>query len=226
MKKCTQCQKEFPLTEEYWPKEKRVKSGLSAWCKGCKYRKQNEWKKSNKKTVILYGKEYRKKYSDEHKEYMKEWKAKNAEHIERYNKMTKEAKLEYDKKWHEENPDYRNEWAKNNPEKVRATKQRRRARAINALDDLTKEEWEETLSYFSNSCAYCGETDEKLEMEHVIPVYNGGGFTKSNIIPSCKPCNASKGIKPFYGWYKEYKDYDKKREEKILRFINDKNAKK
>jgi hypothetical protein len=81
--------------------------------------------------------------------------------------------------------------------------EKRRSNRNNLISDLTKEEWKLTLSYFNNSCSYCSITEyecwdkyhKHLAQEHVIPLINGGHFTKSNIIPSCPSCNASKGTK-------------------------------
>lgn len=58
---------------------------------------------------------------------------------------------------------------------------------------LTEAEYLNTLDVFSNSCAYCGTLGKPLLQEHVIPVIQNGGYTKDNIVPSCKSCNTRKG---------------------------------
>ena len=35
----------------------------------------------------------------------------------------------------------------------------------------------------------------RLTMDHLIPVARGGKSSKSNVVPSCKPCNQSRGQK-------------------------------
>lgn len=114
------------------------------------------------------------------------------------------------------------EWRKANPERARATntastrrwrrehpeqykihrnriRTRQRAeqrsykqRVAHLPRDLTYSEWQETLAYFDHRCAYCRRR-RKLQQEHVIPVSQGGGYTKANIIPACASCNYKKG---------------------------------
>lgn len=41
-KRCPQCQESFPLTNEFWPKNSRTKTGFHAWCKPCAKKKKAE----------------------------------------------------------------------------------------------------------------------------------------------------------------------------------------
>jgi hypothetical protein len=43
-----------------------------------------------------------------------------------------------------------------------------------------------------NHCHYCGVQQERLEREHVIPKYRGGGGGV-NIVAACSVCNRDKG---------------------------------
>ena len=79
--------------------------------------------------------------------------------------------------------------------------------------------WSETLISFDNSCAYCGDVDNKLEKEHVIPVSKNGAFVKSNIIPACKTCNLNKRDKDLEEWYPGYKHFTEERYERIREWI-------
>ena len=56
--------------------------------------------------------------------------------------------------------------------------------------DLSASEWIKTLGAFGGRCAYCGGAWE--DREHLIPVVMGGGYTRMNIVPSCKRCNLRK----------------------------------
>ena len=42
------------------------------------------------------------------------------------------------------------------------------------------------------TCAYCGRTDERLTIDHVIPRSRGGDTSFANCVASCKPCNNRK----------------------------------
>lgn len=46
-------------------------------------------------------------------------------------------------------------------------------------------------------CHHCGKKFLKTEltMDHLIPVSRGGKSSKNNVVPSCKPCNQSRGHK-------------------------------
>lgn len=44
-------------------------------------------------------------------------------------------------------------------------------------------------------CHHCGQKFKKtdLTMDHLIPVARGGKSSKNNVVPSCRPCNQSRG---------------------------------
>lgn len=66
-----------------------------------------------------------------------------------------------------------------------------RARKLGCQATLTYQQWEETLEYFDNKCAYC--LDGPYEcLEHVNPLTRGGGTTFDNCVPACASCNARK----------------------------------
>ena len=71
-------------------------------------------------------------------------------------------------------------------------------------------------------CQICGSTASdgvKLHVDHIVPVSKGGEYTKANIIPSCRSCNASKNNSDFCKWYKTKDFYSKDREEKIIKYL-------
>ena len=39
-----------------------------------------------------------------------------------------------------------------------------------------------------NKCKWCG-TANNLVLDHIIPVYDGGGFERTNAQTLCQPCN-------------------------------------
>ncbi len=63
------------------------------------------------------------------------------------------------------------------------------------------------------------ECDQRLHQDHFIPLTKGGGYTKENIIPACRSCNASKQNADFEEWYPQYEYYSKEREQKILDYM-------
>jgi len=98
------------------------------------------------------------------------------------------------------------EYAARNKEKIKArytsprgrmlrrfSQQRRMARMAGAVNDLTIEQWEALVARFDGRCAYCGEP--WTEIDHVVPVAKGGGLTRSNVLPACRPCNVVKNAR-------------------------------
>ncbi len=51
------------------------------------------------------------------------------------------------------------------------------------------------LEKWGRECAYCGETDIPLEVEHITPKSRGGTDRVSNLTISCHNCNQNKGKK-------------------------------
>jgi 5-methylcytosine-specific restriction endonuclease McrA len=54
---------------------------------------------------------------------------------------------------------------------------------------------------FQHCCAYCG-TDGDLQVEHVVPISQGGEHHLGNIVPACASCNYSKRAAPVEQWYR------------------------
>jgi 5-methylcytosine-specific restriction endonuclease McrA len=72
---------------------------------------------------------------------------------------------------------------------------RRRALKRSVVATLTAQEWQDILTFHNHACVYCGATGN-LEMDHFHPLSKGGDFTKNNIVPACRSCNASKRDRP------------------------------
>jgi 5-methylcytosine-specific restriction endonuclease McrA len=61
----------------------------------------------------------------------------------------------------------------------RAAQRKISRRALFARDDWT--------------CAYCGVSDVRLTLDHVVPRSRGGDSVWENVVTSCAPCNLRKG---------------------------------
>lgn len=55
-----------------------------------------------------------------------------------------------------------------------------------ALREYLLEKWHRT-------CAYCGNKDAPLQIEHILPKSRGGSDRAANLTLACEPCNARKG---------------------------------
>lgn len=112
-------------------------------------------------------------------------------------------------------------------ERKRMFTQKRRALKKKLKNDLTKEQYNETLLFFNFSCAYCGMTEEEnqkihgccLHQDHIVPISKGGGYTKKNIVPACASCNKSKGNKSLDEFYEFSDSFTEERYNKIKEFL-------
>lgn len=92
-------------------------------------------------------------------------------------------------------------WRKEHPERSREYRrrsfQRYDAKRRGLECTLTEVEWQEILEDHFHKCHYCQRSGIRLVQEHVIPVSKGGGYTKDNIVPACRSCNAKKNNKDY-----------------------------
>jgi len=49
----------------------------------------------------------------------------------------------------------------------------------------------------NNLCHYCKQPSDFMEVDHVIPVENGGTDEPTNLVACCRSCNRKKGVKPY-----------------------------
>lgn len=222
-KKCKECGVEYPATEEYFSKLKVSKDKLNYFCKKCNSIKCKTHYSKNKEKA----REYYKNHVDEIRERDKNKKQQKIEYLKNYYKNNSEKLKERARTYRKNNIEwkklYDKTYGQNNKEKINIISQRRRAKEKNLSRELTYNQWEEIKKYFNYKCAYCGKADDSLQQEHFVPVYKNGEYSANNIIPSCKTCNASKGVKEFNEWYPSYKHYSKRRENKILKYLGYKN---
>ncbi|UBF29873.1 HNH endonuclease (plasmid) [Kovacikia minuta CCNUW1] len=68
---------------------------------------------------------------------------------------------------------------------------------------LNKSQRELLKMILKGACAYCRNIPlpEELELDHVIPLSQGGDDTPENLLPCCLSCNRSKKDKDFLSWY-------------------------
>lgn len=64
-------------------------------------------------------------------------------------------------------------------------------------------------------CAYCG--DDPVTFDHVVPRSKGGTDDPENLVPACRPCNASKSDKPLDEWIANLERYIKGFEKAAIR---------
>ena len=241
-KTCSKCGEEKLETTEYFPKHPRGKNGLNACCKACRAEYTKLYRESNKETRATRCKIWHKNNVDREKIYRKAYREAHKEESKRnhrlYYEANKESEIAYAKQWRLSNPEYRGQyreanieaekaygkqWTKDNPDKVNTNTQKRRSIKKQLPSTLSAEQWELAKKVFKNKCCYCGE-EKSLAQEHFHALSKSGEHSRLNIIPSCQKCNSSKGTRSFFKWYPKYEHYSKKREQKILKYLNYKNG--
>lgn len=228
---CKKCGKDLPMTREYFTIAKGNKDGFSNCCKKCRGFKNYGFSLATENKELKKQGLKKCKYCGEIKpieEYRMIGKTRRIEYCPDCEEIAKKQKSEYDKKYLEENKEHKKEyyniWKKQGGQEIRRiNEQTRKARKKELENTLTIDEWKECLSYFDNKCAYCGDESEGLTQDHVIPVSKGGGYTKENIIPSCKHCNSSKCNKDLEAFYECTENFTEERLRKILKWVHGKN---
>lgn len=187
---------------------------------------RREYYSKNREHILEYGRNYTKSHQEglaikhhdwylEHRVRLRELKRLDRirnpnKYKERESKYPKEKSLADDKRYRQ---------SVKGKISLNLKYERRRTRKKNLIVDFSKEDWEKCLSYFNNSCAYCGK-ETKLTIEHFIPISQNGEYTKHNIICCCDTCNSSKQSRNFFDWYPKKHFYSKKREQRILKYLN------
>lgn len=64
-------------------------------------------------------------------------------------------------------------------------------------------DWVHILEAFEYACAFCGASGCLLDLEHLVPMSQGGPNTVGNVVPACRPCNAQKCRRPLEDFAKQ-----------------------
>lgn len=114
------------------------------------------------------------------------------------NRLTPEVRIKYHRNYYEKNKISAHKRAFLHKAKSRTR--------LKVKGFHTFEEWQELVVRNNSLCFYCGvlttieDGPTKLTRDHVIPLSRGGTDDISNIVPSCKSCNSSKGDKTLEEW--------------------------
>jgi hypothetical protein len=167
-------------------------------CKDCNKEKSEQWRKDPKnRETFLESKRKRNKHPDHKKELQRA-----------YERRSKEG--------------YFLEYYQGNKDKF---KQYRDFRKQHKEHDITEQEWLDCLSYFNDSCAYCGLSEKDVlitynQLLHKDHVDHFGSNDITNCVPACKSCNSQKWEFEFNEWYNENNSiFSKRRYNKIIKWL-------
>jgi 5-methylcytosine-specific restriction endonuclease McrA len=92
-------------------------------------------------------------------------------------------------------------WKAKNVEKIRAARQRRRARLKDgASPGVPAEVFLKKCEESEGRCWYCLAKCNELQREHVVPIARGGRDEPGNVVPACPSCNMSKNARLLSEW--------------------------
>jgi 5-methylcytosine-specific restriction endonuclease McrA len=187
-------------------------------CLSCLERKRRlskVYRERHKEEVYLQIQQWRKNNPEKVKEYSKNNRINNPETRKRLNRKYKSSPIGKAKarQYYEKNKSRITEvnalWKSKNVERMKSyIKEYRREHSaaltlyvnnrrskIKSLGTINIEEWELLFNKFENKCLWCGKSDIKLTIDHVIPITKGGLNLISNIQPLCSRCNSKKNNK-------------------------------
>jgi hypothetical protein len=144
-----------------------------------------EYVQKNREKVSAQKRAYRLANIDKEQKYRND-------HRENENRRSREWEAKYRQQNREEYRRKQREAYKKNPEKYLAKNHRYEARKIGGGGAYTTDEWKALLKSSGYRCVWCGCSDVKLTVDHVIPVSMGGTSNIDNIQPLCLSCNSRK----------------------------------
>lgn len=179
MKTCSKCGLQKSVNDFFT--HKAMTDGFRPDCKACLSKKLRERYERDKPAILAAQYDYNRR---------------NADAVKKMHQKAHRRRSQ-DPEWLARAREKAREWDRTHPESRALNQERRRARLASApINDLTRKQWEAIKVAFGNRCAYCGISAKRLHVEHVIPLARGGCHTARNIVPSCGPCNARKGVGP------------------------------
>lgn len=193
-KKCTGCGVTKALDE--FGKEKRGRDGHRSRCKTCKAK----YRVANKAKIAAKDAEYRAANRDKIAAQQAAWRAANRARV---NGVAAEWRAANPSKVRAIHAAHRAA----NPHTAWASGYRVRARKFGhtpVVEDFTRDD---VIARYGDHCAYC--TDGAFEeLDHFIPVKDGGTHTLDGVRPSCVTCNRVKNDKPGDEWTAEQERLD------------------
>jgi len=187
-------------------------------CRRC-YNRQ--WQEEHREEANAHSRRWRREHPEEYAAYKRKWYREHIEEItarqhkyyEEYNEECKQRTHKHYKDNCEEinerrrqftranpghNTEYIRRWRAKNPDKVFEYKNRRRVLKVRA----TIEPVNMTAIYERDGhmCLYCGTTHEKLTLDHIAALNNGGQHGEDNLLVACGRCNSSKQATPLEEW--------------------------
>lgn len=187
IKVCPKCKEPFPLTDEFWYKNRSAKNGYQSHCKKCRNALNSSWQKKN---------------PDKVKENVLRWRKANPE-------KRKENLSNYQKSHPEKHREYKRRYQQLHPEKSRIKYHKRKAQKLGNGGSYTFTELQQLFEDQGHRCFHCDKfislnNGKTCHIDHWIPLVRGGSNNIENIRLLCPYCNLSKGDRLPWKWHEKY----------------------
>jgi 5-methylcytosine-specific restriction endonuclease McrA len=199
-KPCTSCKVVKPASD--FSPDSRHRDGLQSSCRECRRIWLAERRRNNPEKVRSLHRDWDNRNRDRVRDTSAAWNAANRERLRAIQKAWRKANPEKVRAIRVRNAEKHaastKAWIAANPERWYVLKQYhhalRKARKLAAPGSFTIAEWADLLDCFGGKCLACG-TDERISVDHVIPLARNGTNDITNLQPLCVPCNQRKGTK-------------------------------
>ena len=196
-KRCTKCGKWLVANTFNFYKTTNCKYELNPKCKECYKTNIRDRYNANIEKERTRSREYCRKHKSQKSEYFKKYyeahKEENRERCKEYGKTLNGRVGRFNRAC------------------------RRRQRAEQQGNGITKDQWVDMMKFFGWKCAYSGINlnRDNRTTDHIIPLAKGGANEIWNCVPMYGPYNFSKQDKDFEDWYPQQDFYDENRLSKI-----------
>ena len=166
---CSKCKKEFPLTNEYFHKDKSTRTGFRSSCKEC----EQKYRNSRKDQIKEYRETHKEEIKKQRREFYKNNKDKCLEKARVYRSNNKESVLKRRKEYYQEN------------------KEQIEIGRIKYKYDIDIDTYNSLLQLQNNKCAICGNELKTGKGGKAIDHCHGSKKVRGIL---CTQCNTAMGL--------------------------------
>lgn len=190
---CTKCGRLLSRSEFF--SDKRIRKGIKSQCKRCCYERMSAYQKTERGKAA-FAKSTRKYVQTER------GRETSREGYRRYHatEKGKQKSREYERSARVRS--VRKDYKRSESGKLAISNynHRRRANLQKTKYKISDQEFQELLHKCVGKCSYCGRSNVKLELDHIVPLSRGGLHEINNLALVCGSCNRSKGSKLLSEW--------------------------
>lgn len=209
LRRCSVCRGWYPATHQFFYSDKQRKDGMSGRCVFCQRKKARKYAAEHREEARLRARRWAEENPEKYRENQRRYRAENKEQLVLYNRRwrneNKERARQHSRRWRKRNPQKAKEvsyrYNANHKLVGRVRAQRRRARVRGARGTYSAADIQAIYERQGGRCWWCGtDVGTEYDIDHRVPLVQGGSNDVSNIVVACPSCNRSKGGKMPYEW--------------------------